>query len=103
HIGKDPAKLDGVLASAAADLQYVAATSRQQAREHREDRLVIAMEGGRVQAAVRGRRRRTVFAELSDVPRRGSLVVRHDQPLPTTASWQTTQSLLPSRSRKYAP
>jgi hypothetical protein len=62
-----PAKLDGMLTGAAADLQHVAAASRQQAREHREDRLVIAVEGRRIEAAVGCRRQRTALAEFSDV------------------------------------
>src|SRR5262245_43813058 len=80
HIGKAPAELDGMLAGAAADLQHVAAASRLQAREHREDRPVIAVEGGPVETTVGCRRRRTALAEFSDVLRQDSLVVDHEQP-----------------------
>ena len=55
--GARRAKVDGVLAGAAADLQDVAARARQERGNRRPDRLVIAVEGRRVQPAVRRGRR----------------------------------------------
>ncbi len=60
--------IDGrVLAGAAADFKHVAAAEPLQERpDRRPDRLVIAMEGGRVEPAVRRRRRGSALAKFDD-------------------------------------
>ena len=61
-----------VLAGAAAGLQHVAGFAGEELLQHRPDRLVVAMERGRIEPAVR-LDRPAILAEFDDIFRHSRL------------------------------
>src|SRR5271168_2199075 len=65
-VGRRSGEGDDMLAGAAAGFQHVAGPSGEEFLQHRPDRLVVAMERGRVEAAIR-LDPPSVLAEFNDI------------------------------------